>query len=118
MRTKKIDKIIENSVVIHNIQACTDQLENNTDIDDTIDKCDSLVKIPKKRGRKPKGGKIIKQNVNMNTNDEIKQNVILHLKCSLSDVTENVFSLGVTYDPNIVGNVDGYSFESKDLTFD
>ena len=45
-------------------------------------------KIFKKRGRKPKGGKIIQQT---STNDEQideKQNVILHLKCSMGDLEE------------------------------
>jgi hypothetical protein len=113
MRTKKMDKTIEPSVNMNE----SEQLENKTEIDEN-NNCEPSVKIPKKRGRKPKGGKIIKQNVNINTNDNVKQNVILHLKCSLSEVSENVFSLGVTYDPNIVGNVDGYSFESKELIYD
>ena len=46
-------------------------------------------KIPKKRGRKPKGGKIVKQQINDNLVDHIKQNIILHLKCSISDITNN-----------------------------
>jgi len=77
-------------------------------------------KIPKKRGRKPKGGKIIKPPDNNNDNEEPKPNVILHLKCSLNDINENVFSLGVNYDPkNIVENVDGYSFSiNKELSYD
>lgn len=40
----------------------------------------------KKRGRKPKGGKIIQQVVPTNNNIEPKPNVILHLKCSLKDL--------------------------------
>ena len=43
----------------------------------------------KKRGRKPKGGKII-QNVLSDKNEPIvKTNVILHLKCFLSDIKIN-----------------------------
>ena len=45
--------------------------------------------IAKKRGRKPKGGKIIQQIVPINTNKETKPNVILHLKCSLKDLQTN-----------------------------
>jgi hypothetical protein len=40
----------------------------------------------KKRGRKPKGGKIIQQITPINNNKETKPNVILHLKCSLKDL--------------------------------
>jgi hypothetical protein len=43
-------------------------------------------KIPKKRGRKPKGGKIIQQLVTNETQKEEKENIILHLKCSMKDL--------------------------------
>jgi len=45
--------------------------------------------IPKKRGRKPKGGKIIQQVILNENNKEVKPNVILHLKCSLKDLYSN-----------------------------
>ena len=43
----------------------------------------------KKRGRKPKGGKIIQNSLNDNSEIIIKTNVILHLKCFLSDLNNN-----------------------------
>lgn len=45
-----------------------------------------IKKIPKKRGRKPKGGKIVK--IENNNHNEIitKPNIILHLKCNKSDI--------------------------------
>lgn len=43
-------------------------------------------KIAKKRGRKPKGGKIIQQVVNNKPQKDEKPNVILHLKCSMKDL--------------------------------
>jgi len=45
--------------------------------------------LPKKRGRKPKGGKIIQQVVSLDNNKEIRPNVILHLKCSIKDLQAN-----------------------------
>jgi len=48
--------------------------------------------IAKKRGRKPKGGKIIQQVVPVNTNKESRPNVILHLKCSLKDMYSNEYN--------------------------
>jgi hypothetical protein len=45
----------------------------------------------KKRGRKPKGGKIIQQIVSLNNNKETKPNVILHLKCFFKDLHTNTF---------------------------
>jgi len=55
--------------------------ENNNEDNNDADK-----PIPKKRGRKPKGGKIIQQVVPISNNVETKPNVILHLKCSLKDL--------------------------------
>ena len=43
---------------------------------------------PKKRGRKPKGGKIIINNVLKPNNEITISNIILHLKCSLSDLED------------------------------
>jgi hypothetical protein len=53
----------------------------------------------KKRGRKPKGGKIIQQITSMTTQKEDKPNVILHLKCSMKDLlnTNNVNCLVESY---------------------
>jgi len=71
----------------------------------TIDK-----PVAKKRGRKPKGGKIIQQIVPLNTVRETKPNVILHLKCSSKDLkSTNLFG----------SNFDGYSFShANNLYFD
>ena len=46
-------------------------------------------KIPKKRGRKPKGGKLINAPINNNKDTMSISNIILHLKCSLSDLTSS-----------------------------
>ena len=40
-------------------------------------------------GRKPKGGKIIQQLVTNETQKEEKENIILHLKCSMKDKRSN-----------------------------
>lgn len=52
----------------------------------TLSNINEEPKIAKKRGRKPKGGKIIQQlSSNIEQKDE-KPNVILHLKCSMKDL--------------------------------
>ena len=43
-------------------------------------------KVIKKRGRKPKGGKIITQKLEENNNNNVLPNIILHLKCSIRDI--------------------------------
>ena len=42
--------------------------------------------VPKKRGRKPKGGKIVQHSFDLNDIIEPSPNIILHLKCSLNDI--------------------------------
>ena len=50
----------------------------------------------KKRGRKPKGGKIIQQIVPLLNVKETKPNIILHLKCSIKDLhTDTANNLGI-----------------------
>jgi hypothetical protein len=83
--------------------------ENNNDIPQ---------KVYKKRGRKPKGGKIIKQPISVKDESVIKQNIILHLKCSINDVDDNIFGNNTSYNPNIIENIGGYSFNNKELQFD
>jgi hypothetical protein len=64
----------------------------------------------KKRGRKPKGGKIIQQVVPLNNNKETKPNVILHLKCSLKDLQSNL---------SLSTNIESFNFSSKnDLNYE
>jgi len=71
--------------------------EVKTDIDPEINIEEIEKPIAKKRGRKPKGGKIIQQILETNNNYETKTNVILHLKCFFKDLnnltlTENIES--------------------------
>lgn len=67
---------------------------------------------PKKRGRKPKGGKIIQivssqQGVKVPT-----PNIILHLKCALSDLETNKMISSISYDPE-VEEVESFQFEQN-----
>ena len=66
---------------------------------------------PKKRGRKPKGGKIIPQtDINpMVMNAE--PNVILHLKCSIKDITTS-FQETYQYDPS-VESIQSFNFDEN-----
>ena len=60
----------------------------------------------KKRGRKPKGGKIIVQTTPITAQKETRQNVILHLKCSIKDL-----ELNGDYNSNLINpNIESYNF--------
>jgi hypothetical protein len=120
--TPKTDtpKIEENIVV--NIQenqlqlnstSCIDEIINSDDENDYIIQEEqplSNKQVAKKRGRKPKGGKIIQQIIPFNNNKESKPNVILHLKCSIKDLDST----------NLLGsNLDSYSFSNQNnLVYD
>ena len=98
-----INVIIEETVEIESVQPIIDdflksELEcDNTDENDTIVDENTAIfstnidqstdkPVAKKRGRKPKGGKIIQNAVPLNNMKEAKPNIILHLKCSLKDL--------------------------------
>lgn len=74
-----------------------------------VTKPNEIKKIPKKRGRKPKGGKIINVNDTDSVVQKRPQNIILHLKCSGNDITDNNMISCVNYDPSIE-NVKNYQF--------
>jgi hypothetical protein len=54
-----------------------------------VEEVEETKPLAKKRGRKPKGGKIIQQILPLETSKEMKPNIILHLKCSLKDLQIN-----------------------------
>ena len=65
--------------------------------------CEEKKPFAKKRGRKPKGGKIIQQIVPLGNNKEDKPNIILHLKCSLKDLQTNTL---------LTSTIDCFNFNS------
>jgi hypothetical protein len=101
---------IENSIVNEALTAT----DPDTNADNTIVKEE---KVHKKRGRKPKGGKIIINN-NAQVADTVHEyNIILHLKCGEHDLVHNNFLSSINYDPT-VHVVETFQFEnSKDLNY-
>lgn len=83
-------------------------------VDNTIEQIPVEKPPPKKRGRKPKGGKIVQNTVAINDNVKQEPNIILHLKCSLNDITDE-FQGNYTYTPN-VESIQSYNFEKNDIT--
>jgi hypothetical protein len=68
-------------------------------------------KVAKKRGRKPKGGKIIQQVVNNEPQKEEKPNVILHLKCSMKDLQTNTQANNFMESYNFLGGKSDLNYE-------
>lgn len=59
---------------------------SNTNIIFSIEDPAVAEQLPKKRGRKPKGGKIISKLPIQTTSNNQIANIILHLRCSISDL--------------------------------
>ena len=70
------------------------------------------IKIPKKRGRKPKGGKIISSNFLQDESKTHEPNIIIHLKCGESDLVQTAFISSIVYEPN-VEPVETFQFENN-----
>lgn len=66
-----------------------------------IDNENVVEKIHKKRGRKPKGGKIIVNNVQPEKIFIPTPNVIMHLKCRVADLVQPEFLSSIIYNPSI-----------------
>jgi hypothetical protein len=68
-------------------------------------------KVAKKRGRKPKGGKIIQHVVNNEPQKEEKPNIILHLKCSMKDLQTNSKDNNFMESYNFLGGKNDLNYE-------
>jgi hypothetical protein len=62
----------------------------------------------KKRGRKPKGGKIIQELAAVVNQQNNKPNIILHLKCSMKDLNGE----------SNQGDIESYNFSNNDLNYE
>ena len=111
---QELSKYNDNEVLLSSENLSFVNPEENDDIIETSDifSADILVQndnkpVAKKRGRKPKGGKIIQQIVPLNNCKEAKTNVILHLKCSIKDLYSN----------NETTEVQGFDFQKSQLSY-
>ena len=90
------------------LQICNDYTNTTMNQEDTqLYNTDENIIIkppPKKRGRKPKGGKIIMQTLPIIPQKEVKPNIILHLKCSIRDI-KNINT----------ESTNGYSIEQNEI---
>jgi hypothetical protein len=82
----------------------------------SLPKSDENIIVHKKRGRKPKGGKIIcASEIIVSKSIVSEPNIILHLKCKKDDLNELVDENNITsvkYEPNIQ-NVENYQFDNS-----
>ena len=114
----------ENVIVASDIVviSSTNEHDNTLEINNNNDDVESVnePKVYKKRGRKPKGGKIIVNPIIKPYVSLTEHNIILHLKCTNLDISDDPLLSTLKYDP-IVQNVETFQFENlktNDLGFD
>ena len=86
--------------------------ENTITFDNNVNDIIIDTKIPKKRGRKPKGGKIIENIKPSISVQEIKPNIIWHLKCNSKDldyINKNQLLESYNFSDNKINNL-AYNF--------
>lgn len=78
----------------------------------------------KKRGRKPKGGKLISKDTSETNSAPVPTNVILHLKCSLKEIEDDVIQnknnlIGdpLNYNASVPPVVKAYEHKNSDTNF-
>jgi len=104
----------------HNIIISIEE-KKSKDIKENIDTTEPI-EIVKKRGRKPKGGKLFIKSPENNISINQVSNIILHLKCSTKDLNEHKTQLKqivkdpLLYNPEIPPNIMTYNVSSS-ITF-
>ena len=106
------------STLLHNTDSVDQSVEsaknkNDNEVLETEgEKSQTSTTVAKKRGRRPKGGKIIVSDKPIDAPVvTMQENIILHLRCSLDDIKENGLtdnSINFKYNPEIE-NVEAYS---------
>lgn len=77
-------------------------------------------KVPQKRGRKPKGGKIVMKTEKEYSEPAAVSNIILHLKCSLADIKEQCNDLNVdslTYNPDVPPEIESFNIDKQNYSY-
>jgi len=83
-------------------------------IEENIQNVEQPEHVAKKRGRKPKGGKLILKQCEPNLQKNIITNVILHLKCSMCDLNEYTDKINklvtdpLSYNPSVPPDIMTY----------
>ena len=94
--------------------AMNDSVDPPQNIEVVIEENVQTEHVAKKRGRKPKGGKLILKQCEPNLQKNIITNVILHLKCSMSDLNEYTDKINklvtdpLSYNPSVPPDIMTY----------
>jgi hypothetical protein len=102
--------------IINNDIDVESESENDNNIFSPPEENENLVikSGARKRGRKPKGGKIVQITAPLSIEPEPKPNVILHLKCKSSDLLSNGY-----HDSNFsTSNIESFDFNKNEISYE
>ena len=106
---KKISEKLKNTIMKSVETQIQEEKIFDESVDDNVD-TNCVNNNKKKRGRKPKGGKIVSLQSKLLTNETIQpKNIILHLKCSLKEIIDDV---------NSQSNISYYNLSRNSLDFE
>ena len=108
-KLKPIDETIQIQDYSGNI---VNNNSNNSNSNNNIINNDISNNLPKKRGRKPKGGKIMSNIITTNKIVSVMPNIILHLCCNMDDVNKS-FNITNSYNPDVI-NIETYDDYNND----
>jgi hypothetical protein len=111
---ESIEEIEENFNIYENVLNDNSDDSNNIIIvtnNQSLEVTEEIKPTIKKRGRKPKGGKIIQQVVSNENQTEDRQNVILHLKCSMKDLQSTNTQTSAVESYNFSGGKNDLSYD-------
>ena len=104
-RKKKVIEPISSTTSLQSLNNITISIEENV----------SEPQLPKKRGRKPKGGKLITKKQENAISSLPVTNIILHLKCSMQDLSDHNIAISqivkdpMSYNPDIPPSILTYN---------
>ena len=109
---KKQNVVLQVEPILNDETVETNNVINTSDDQvGTSVELENVKPLPKKRGRKPKGGKIIQQTDISISSMNNEPNVILHLKCSIKDISTS-FQESFQYDPH-VESIQSFNFDEN-----
>ena len=104
-RKKKVIEPSSSTASLQSLNNITISIEENT----------TEPQLPKKRGRKPKGGKLITKKQENTISSLPVTNIILHLKCSMQDLSDHNIAISqivkdpMSYNPEIPPSILTYN---------
>lgn len=109
-----VDQIVAEPIVVEKKKRGRKKQNIVLEVDgETKDKVELVKPPPKKRGRKPKGGKIVEENPIVDNTADAEPNIILHLRCSLIDNNNNE-NYSIKYNPNIE-SIQSFNFDNSKI---